>query len=46
VTTFVLIFYRVIEGLMKCDGDGAVNDLLLERGLLFILLLRGWGRIL
>jgi len=31
--------------LMKCDGDGAVDDLLLEERLLFFWRLRGWNGI-
>ena len=45
VTTFAVIVYRVIELLMKCDGDGAMNDLLLEERLLFFWRLRGWNGI-
>lgn len=46
VTTFGVIVYRVIERFMKCDGDGAINDLMFERGLLFFWRLRGWDRVL
>ena len=46
VTTLTVVIYRVIEMFMKCDRDGGVDDLLLERRLLFIRRLRGWNRIL
>ena len=45
MTTFAVIVHRVIGVLMNCDGDGAVDDLLLEERLLFFWRLRGWNGI-
>jgi hypothetical protein len=46
MTTFAIIIYRVIEMFMKRDWDCAVDDLLLERRLLFFWRLRGWDGVL
>ena len=46
MTTFAVIVHRVIGVLMNCDGDGAVDDLLLEERLLFFWRLGGWNGIL
>jgi len=41
-----VIVHRVIGMLVKCNWDGAVDDLLLERRLLFLWRLGRWDRVL